>query len=312
MNHELLNVNQQISNLEAQKTLPIFISNKLDVVNNLIKATFEINNVANNTINSNYELSKEQEKYVIKLNNQHEQKTYHAENIKIFNTSNDEILHSLLDNFQHNYVNKNLMQRLSILRIMDNSPSPLPNVTMCGLLYADIAQSAARIKDFFQRSLGNSYIKAYISKKYGEDIKISILSIISTDNLLKGIVSCLLLRYKLSSCECLIISNLTTYAKEIKICSSPRCIVKWMNSSIKAVNALHILTSNPNYDWPDWKKLVYKFMASVYYCPFDMQWDKLTQSNTTTDNAEFDIDIDEARLQLLTIADGDKDLQNFS
>ena len=284
----------------------------MDVLKDLSKANFRIKNVANNTINSNYDLAKEHEENVININKAHEQKTYHAENIEILDTYNDKILISMLDNFQHKFSDRNLMQRLLTLRSIESSPSSLPNFTICGLIYTDIAQFATRIEDFFESCLKNSYIKAYISKMYGDDIKISILSIISTDNLLKGIVGCLLLEYKVPACGCVIVSDLSTYAQHIQYCSSGHCSIKWMNSSIGAVKALRKLTNNSNKDWPNWKTLIHRFMASDHYCPSDTIWNKPTQSNTITDIAQSDIAINEARLRLLTIAHADKDLPNAS
>ena len=308
---------QQISNRQSHHPLPIAVSNKLNSCIKWSESNFTIEKVANDTIESNYNLSKEYEQYVLQVNNLHDQISNHQEITTMLRTQNEQKIISLLDDFQRKFTNINMMQR--ILKFQ-NSPSSISNFNMYSLLYADIARLSSRLNHFFQGAFENSNINAYISSKYADKYNKSILSIMTTDHLLRQMVAYLIKRNTISSCDCTIPSILTSNPIIVQPCKSARCTIKWINDSVEAVQTLRELTGHSNHisghnsvcQWPNWNIFIYKFIELNHYCPSDMKWLNPIQSNTIPDNTHTDDQINAACLDLLTIADRDKDLQNDS
>ena len=312
-----MNTEQQISNRRSHRPLTIIISNKLNSYTILSTSNFAIEAVANDTIESNYNLSKEHEKDVLQINNLHDQIAAHQEMIPMLHTHNTQEIESLLNNFQREFTNTNLMQRILKFSIIRDSQSSLSNYNMYSLLYNDIARLSSCLKNFFQGAFENPNIGAYIADKYGDNNKRCILSIMSSDHLLKQMIANLILRNTKKSCDCVINADLTSDAIIFQKCKSSRCIIKWIEDSIEAVHVLSILTGHifaqDSYcGWPYWKIFVHKFIQLNHYCPFDMKWLVPIQSYTLPDNTPSDNEINAACLHLLTIADRDKDLQNDS
>ena len=312
-----MNTEQEISNRQSHHPLSIIISHKLNSYTLLIKSNFAIEAVANDTIESNYNLSKEHDKDVLQINNLHEQIAAHQEMIPMLHTHNKQQIEFLLNHLQREFSNTNLMQRILKFSIIRDSPSSLSNYTMYSLLYNDIARLSSCLNNFFQGAFKNPNIGAYIAAKYGDNNKTSILSIMNSDHLLRQMIANLILRNTKSSCDCVINSNLTSDPIIFQTCKSSRCIIKWINDSIEAVHTLrtltgHILAQDSYCGWPDWKIVVVKFIELNHFCPFDMPWLDPIQSNTLHNNTPTDNEINAARLCLLTIADKDKDLQNDS